>query len=117
MSSSGNHRATIKLFVDGIEDKSIPLVYVNFSLSTVKSFQDHVMALFRLHPLEPSHQCLSMRINDIEVNETLLKNILSEITKDVLSGKKTPKFKIIVSLTHICRTLSTQLNDHTGLIS
>ena len=117
MSSSGNQRSTIKLFVDGIEDKSIPLVYVNFSLPTVRSFQDHVMALVRLHPWEPLYECESIRISDIEVNETLLKNILSEITKDILSGKKTPKIKIIVSLTHSCRNLSVQLNDSTGTVS
>lgn len=97
MSCSANQRATIKLFVDGIEDKNLPLVYVNFSLPTVKAFQDHVMAIVRLHPGEPLYECESIQIGDVEIDEVLLKSILSDITKDILSRKKSLKIKMIVS--------------------
>lgn len=98
MSCSANQRATVKLFVDDIEDKNIPQVLINFSHATIELFQKHVMTLVRLHPKEPLYDCESIQINDREVDQEYLKSILASITRDILAGKKTAKIKLIVSL-------------------
>lgn len=97
MSGAGSHRATVTLFVDGIEDKHLPQIFVNFSHSTLDGFQKHIMTLCRLHPKEPLYECESITIFDKEVDMEYLNSILSNIAKGIASGKIATKLKLIVS--------------------
>lgn len=101
MSGAGSHRATITLFVDGIEDKHLPQIFVNFSHSTLDGFQKHIMTLCRLHPKEPLYECESITISDKEIDMEYLNSILSSIAKGVAAGKIATKLKLIVSFLQV----------------
>ena len=89
--------ATVKLFIDGIENKNIPQVLMNFNHPTIEAFQKHVMTLCRLHPKEPLYDCVSITISEKVVDVPYLKTVLSIITKGILTGKKASKIKLVVS--------------------
>lgn len=93
--------ATVKLFIDGVENKNIPQVSINFSHPTIEAFQKHVMTLCRLHPKEPLYDCVSITISEKVVDVPYLKSILSIITKAILTGKKASKIKLVVSDTRV----------------
>lgn len=98
MSCSANQRCTVKLIVDGVEDKIIPFVFINFSHPSIQAFQSHVMAIVRLHPGEPQYDYESIHIGDKEVDEDMLKSIVSTVTANILArGGKAPKIKLTVS--------------------
>lgn len=90
--------ATVKLFIDGVENKNIPQVLINFNHTTIESFQKHVMTLCRLHPKEPLYDCVSITISEKIVDIPCLKTVLSIITKGILAGKKASKIKLVVSV-------------------
>ena len=72
------------------------------------------MAVVRLHPGEPMYDCETIHIGDREVDEEFLKDILLNITKDLLlRGARAPKIKIIVSTLRGSNTYAANLPPDT----